>query len=277
MENEIIVLKQLPEIEERLQEIKEDVTKRVQTAMSLVCTEETVKEIKVVRAELNKEFAQWEEKRKEVKRAIMLPYERFDEKYKDCITDLYKTADTTLKTQINSVEDALKAEKARELLDYFNEYICASEISTGIPLFEFVTLEKANINVTKSASLKSLKEQARAFIDRVCEDLNLISTQEHKDEILYEYKQSLNVSNAITTVANRYRAIEQAKAKEEERKAKAEAEQKAVEKVEAVAEVLAPPTVEDEKILTLHFTVKGTLAQLKALKDYLKINKYEFE
>lgn len=276
MENEIIVLKQLPEIEERLQEIKEDVTKRVQTAMSLVCTEETVKEIKSVRAELNKEFAHWEEKRKEVKRAIMLPYERFDEKYKDCITALYKTADTTLKSQINSVEDALKAEKARELLDYFNEYICASEISTGIPLFEFVTLEKANINVTKSASLKSLKEQAKAFIDRVCEDLNLIDTQEHKDEILYEYKQSLNVSNAITTVANRYRAIEQAKAKEEERKAKAEAEQKAVEKVEAVAEVLAPPPVEpiappieEEKILKMSFTVKGTMPQLKELKQFI--------
>ncbi len=284
MNNEIIKIEQLPIITEKLHEIKADVTAKVNEAMSLVCTPDTLTTVKKVRAELNKDFKDLDERRKAVKNAVMQPYSQFEETFKECVTDVFKKGDTELKNKIDSVETELKAAKAREVLDYFNEYLCASEISTGIPLFEFVTLERANINITLSASLKSLKEQAKAFIDRICDDLNLIATQEHKDEILYEYKESLNVSNAITTVANRYKAIEQAKAKEEERKAKAEAEKMAVKKVDTVVETLTPPTVEaiappieEEKILTLNFTVKGTLTQLKVLKEFLNKGGYEYE
>ena len=126
-----------------------------------------------------------------------------------------------------------------------------------------------------------MKEKAKAFIDRICDDLNLIETQEHKDEILYEYKRFLNVSLAITTVATRYKAIEAEKAREAERKAKEEAEKAAAEKVELVVETLTPPTVEEpvevEPTLTLRFTVKGTRTQLRALKEFLTNNNYDFE
>lgn len=59
--------------------------------------------------------------------------------------------------------------------------------------------------------MKSLKEQAKAFIDKIVDDLNLIKTQEHKAEILVEYKQTLNVAQAITIVINRFKAIEEEK------------------------------------------------------------------
>ena len=65
--------------------------------------------------------------------------------------------------------------------------------------------------------MKSLKEQAKYFIDKVADDLKLIETQEHKAEILVEYKQTLNVSNAITTVANRFKAIEEEKVRQQEK------------------------------------------------------------
>lgn len=202
----------------------------------------------------------YEERRKAVKKAIMTPYEQFEAVYKDCISDTYKKADTELKNKIDSVENELKAQKAAEVKAYFDEYLQ----SKGI---DFVTFESAHINVTLSASMKSLKEQAKSFIDRICDDLNLIDTQEHKDEILYEYKQSLNVSNAITMVTYRYKAIEEAKAREEERKAREQAAAEAAAKVEAVApptvEPIAPP-VEEEKTYTLKFTVRGNNATTKS-------------
>ena len=274
MNNEIIVIEQLPIITQRLQTIKADVTARVSEVMSLVCTEDTVKEIKKSRAELNKELTYWEDKRKEVKKAIIAPYEQFETVYKDCISDVFKKADADLKGKIDSVESELKEKKAEEVKAYFYEYL----ESTGI---DFVLFESAGINVTLSASLKSLKEQAKAFIDRICDDLHLIDTQDHKDEILYLYKKIdgfafLNVSKSIAFVLEKYRAIEAEKARSAEQQAKAEAEQKAVEKVEAVAETLAPPT-EEEKVLTLKFTVRGTLPQLKALKEFLNNGGYEYE
>lgn len=274
---EIIVVKQLPIIVEQLQEVKAEVTAKVEQALSLVCTEDTVKDVKKVKSDLNKELKDYEDRRKAVKTAIMKPYNDFEEIYKDCISDTYKKADTELKGKIDSVENELKKKKRIEVLCYFAELCEANSL-------DFITFENANINVTLSASMKSLKEQAKAFVDKIVGDLNLIDTQEHKDEIFYEYKQSLNVSNAITTVANRYKAIEEAKAREEEHKAREQAEAEAAAKVESVVEAVAPPTVEpiappveEEKTYTLKFTVRGTMPQLKALKEFLNNGGYDYE
>lgn len=274
---EMIAVKQLPIIVEQLQQVKAEVAAKVDFALRLVCTEDTVKDVKKVRSELNKELAEYEASRKAVKKAILTPYEQFEVVYKDCVSDTYKKADTELKRKIDSVENELKAQKAAEVKAYFDEYLQ----SKGI---DFVTFESAHINVTLSASMKSLKEQAKAFIDKIADDLALIDTQEHKDDILYEYKQSLNVANAITAVANRYKAFERAKAKEEERKAREQAEAEATAKVESVVEAVAPPTVEpiappveEEKTYTLKFIVRGTMPQLKALKEFLNNGGYDYE
>lgn len=267
MENNIIQVKQLPIIVEQLHEVKAEVTAKIEQALSLVCTEDTVKDIKKVRSELNKELKDYEERRKAVKKAIMTPYEQFEAVYKDCISDTYKEADVVLKGKIDSVENELKAQKTAEVKAYFDEYLQ----SKGI---DFITFENANINVTLSASMKSLKEQAKAFVDKIVDDLNLIDTQEHKDEVSYEYKQSLNVS----------KAIEAAKAREEERRAREQAEAEAAAKIESVVESAAPPTVEpiappveEEKTYTLKFTVRGTMPQLKALKEFLNNGGYDYE
>ena len=219
--NEIIEIKQLPVIVEQLQTIKADVTARVEAALSLVCTEETVKTVKQARAELNNELKGWEEKRKEVKKAVMSPYEQFEAVYKDCITDVFKKADNELKNKISAVENELKDKKTAEVKDYFYEYAMGTGIA--IAYGSFFTFEQAKINVTLSASLKSLKEQAKAFIDRIGDDLNLIETQEYKAEILVEYKQTLNVSAAISNAINRHKAIEEEKAREAERQQREQA------------------------------------------------------
>lgn len=277
MNNEIITVTQLPVIVEHLQVIKADVTARTDAAMSLVCTEDTVQEVKKIRAALNKEFKEWEDRRKGVKQAVMTPYEQFEAVYKDCITDVFRKADADLKGKVDSVEKQLKDEKSAEVKDYFEEYLASRNIT--MPL----TFESANINVTLSASLKSLKEQAKAFVDRVCDDLQLIDSQEYKDEIYLEYNSAsfMNVAAAITTVVNRHKAIEAAKAREEERKAREQAALEAATKVEQVAEILAPPTPieapkEEEPIVTVKFTVKGTRTRLRALKEYMKTNGYDF-
>lgn len=274
--NDLIVIKQLPIIEEKLKQVKEEVTARTEKALSLVCTEETLQSVKKERAALNKESKEWEEKRKDVKTAIMSPYMQFEAVYKDCISDVFKSADGQLKSKIDDVETTLKEKKQAEVEAYFTEYV----ESKNMGLDEFVTYKRADINVTLSASIKSLKGQAKAFIDRVCDDVHLIETQEHRDEIMFEYKQSLNVSSAITIVAERHKAIEDAKTREAEHQERAAAEQKAVEKVEAAADApLAPPkTIEPEtEVVSVRFTVYGTRPQLKALKEYLSKEGLRYE
>lgn len=274
MSNEIIVVKQLPVIEQQLAQIKEQVAERVAAVTKLVCTEETVKAVKKARTELNAEFKQWEDKRKEVKKAVITPYEKFEDVYNDCISNSYKTADKLLKQRIDEVENELKAKKAAEVQSYFEEYLA----SKGI---DFVTYAQAGLNVTLSASIKSLKEQGKEFVDRIVSDLALIETfTDLKAEILVEYKKSLNVSDAITGVKARTRAIQEEQARqatEAERKA-AEAQRVAEIKAAAPEVVEAPAEVQQEEPkLKLRFTVKATRSKLRELKKFLDEGEYEYE
>lgn len=278
LNNQIIEVKQLPIIEQQLQLVKTSVIEKTEAALKLVCTEDTLQEVKKAKSALTKEFKEWETKRKSVKNAVMTPYEQFEKVYKECVTDIYKNADNELKAKVGSIENALREEKVAEIKAYFDEYVASRGIEEIYG--KFLAFEYTGIKVTLSASKKSLKEQAANFVDRICDDLNLIETQEHKDEILYEYKKSLNVSGSITAVANRYKAIEAEKAREAERKAKAEAvkatENKVDEAIKPAKVIIEPPKVE-EPILTVKFTVKGTKAKLQELKAYLERNGFDYE
>lgn len=279
---DLIIVKQLPQIEEHLKELSAEIDKKVESAKSLVCTEESVKTIKQVRADLNKEFKELEMQRKNVKEQILAPYMQFEEVYKTYISEKYKSADVDLKTKIDNTENELKAQKEQEIKDYFEEYKTANNI-------DFVDFKQANINVTLTASKKSLKEQAKKFIDEIVDDLKLIETQDCKEEILVEYKQTLNISRAIQDVANRHKLLEEEKRKQEELKSKQleetqrQAEISIKEQEIVTKEALnnfvieAPKVEEQEEVLTLKVTVKGTRSKLKELKDFLIQGGYDYE
>lgn len=270
-ESSLIQVKQIPVIIENLKSVKSVIEKKVNSACEMVCTDENYKEIKKLRSELNKEFSEFESRRKAVKSEIITPYEAFETVYKDCVTNPYKKADSALKSKINATEQELKRVKYEKSMSYFEEY----KKSLGI---DFVTYEQVNLNITMSVSLKKLKETIKTFLDKVMDDLKLIAIQEHKDEILYEYKQSLNVSGAITAVTNRYKTIEAEKARAEAEKAEREKTEQVMKDTIAeyepfvanVPEEVAPPVEEiseqpqqDEKVLSLSFKVYGTKSQLK--------------
>lgn len=272
MNKELISVKQIPIIEEQLKSVSAEIDKKVENATNLICNEETVKTIKEVRAELNKDLKEFEAKRKEVKEQVLKPYNDFENIYKQYISDKFRNADLILKGRIEVVENELKAKKEKEVIDYFEEYKLANEI-------DFITYKQAKINVTLSASMKSLKEQAKEFIDKVSDDLKLIETQEHKAEILVEYKHTLNVSNAITTVSNRLKAVEEEKTKQEQIVSqRMEDEKKLVqEAIKPFEEATKKQETIGEKIYTITFTVKGTAVKLKQLKQYLLDGGYQYE
>lgn len=269
----LIVVKQLPVIEERLKSISEEIDKKIALADSLVCSEDTVKQVKTIRAELNKESGALEDERKAVKAAVMAPYNQFEAVYKQYVSDKYKAADSRLKQRIDDVEGELKREKYDAVKDYFDEYRASLSI-------DFISMDSWKPNVTLSISLKKLKEEAKAYIDRVAEDLALIETQEHKPEILVEYKRSLNISQAITAVTERHKALEVEAARQAEFAARRAAEAEVVAKVEEAAPAsLAPPRVvpAEEAQMTLTFRVTATKARLRELKQFLDNGGYQYE
>ena len=275
--NNLIEIKQLPIIEEQLKSVSEEIDKKVNEAKNLICTEENVKTIKQVRADFNKEFKELEVQRKSVKEQILAPYMKFEEIYKTYISDKYKNADIDLKQKIDSIENDIKKQKQKEIIDYFEEYKIANNI-------DFVNYEQANINVTLTASKKSLKEQVKVFIDKIIDDLKLIETQEYKEEILVEYKQNLNVSKSIQEVNYRHKLLEEEKKKQLE-EAQKQADISIKEQTLATKKalnnfIIKEPTIEkqeQEEFFVLKFTVKATKTKLKELKEFLTNGGYEYE
>lgn len=260
--NEIIKLEQLPIITQQLDTISKDIEERVSNALKLDCNEETVKQIKQVRADFNKEFKILEDKRKQVKSAIMEKYDKFEEVYKEKISNLYKNADTTLKEKIDNVENDLKVEKEIELREFFNEH-CISKGIDGL-----FTFDSFNYPITLSASMKSLKEKVLQDLESVEQAIKLIELEEFSDEILFEYKQNRDFSKSKLDVIERHKQLEEIK-KQQEQKQEVEKQEEKIEEV--VEEIIAPVEVKsEEEIKTYQFEVKATDEQIKKLIEFMK-------
>jgi len=197
MKNEIKLV-QSPVISHSLQEVGKEVLKRIEELEldKQVATVETVKSLKDLRAELNKELTDFEAQRKFIKESVNNPYNEFESIYKVEISERYKSAIETLKDKIDFVENKIKTEKKQSIEAYFNELCVAESI-------DFIKFDRVGIEVNLSTTEKKYKEQIFEFISKVNDDLNLIKASDFQAETLTEYKLSLNVSSAITSVKNR--------------------------------------------------------------------------
>jgi len=271
-ENQIIILEQLPIIVEKLDNVSKEVKEKVAKATSLVVTEDSVKEVKQVRANLTKEFNELETQRKNIKNAIMEKYNAFEEVYRKKISDLYKEADAQLKAKIDNVENQLKLEKEVELREFVQQHCDSRNIH--------IDFKSIGLNITLSASMKSLKEQALAFIEKVESDLKLIELEEYKDEILLEYNKTFDFTMAKLDVIARHKQLEEIKKQQELKEQQEKEEQQVVEKVDEVVEdyITIPKEILDEEdLITVTFTITDTKENIIKVREFMKENNIKYE
>ena len=314
-----ITLVQNPIIKHNLEIIGKSITKKISelNLKNQVATEDTVKTLKEIRAELNKESKEYELQRKAIKDAVMNPYLEFEKVFKEQITDKFKDADDTLKNSINSFELSVKTEKRNSLKTYFEE-ICKVE------KLDWLSFDSLNLDINLSTTEKKYKEQIIEKVNSVIDDLKLINTEEYAVEILVEYKKTLKASQAIQEVRKRKEAE---KIEEEQIKIRVSQQRQSqlisigfnfdditqtfrlndsvisVKEIETLsneewvktyalfknlieipAEPLKAPVAETketvkttEPIYTAKFIVKGTYDELKKLGDFLKSNNYNYK
>lgn len=264
-------IKSVGEIESNMKEVKNYVENLNNYYKNVFFTEETMKEAKEEKPKVNKFKKQVSDYRKNIIAEYNKPIKVFENTAKETEKILLETYNT-INQQVSNYENKQKEMKEQEIKDYFDEYKTAKNI-------DFIKYEQVKINVTLSASIKSLKEQVKQFIDKIVDDLKLIETQEHKTEILVEYKQSLNVAQSITSVTNRFKAIEEEKKRQEEQKIvhiemneNHEITKESYEQLENVCTKQA-----ELKKYTITFTVTDNAIRLKQLKNFLLREGYQYE
>lgn len=273
-----VKIKSLGEIESNMKEVKGYVENLNNYYKNITFTEETIKEAKEEKAKINKFKSEVANYRKNIVAEYNKPIKIFEDTSKETEKILTETYNT-INSQVANYEDIEKQRKEQEIKDYFEEYKVANNI-------DFINYGQAKINVTLTASVKKLKEQAKAFIDEIIDDLKLIETQECKDEILVEYKQNLNVSRAIQEVANRHRLLEEERKRKEQKivhiemNENHEISQKSHEELENVFNkpLEQPKEEKQEEFFTMSFKVKNeTKARLKLIKQFLEDGGYDYE
>lgn len=273
----LITVKQLPIIEARIKEISRAIDEKLQQVNSLAVTPENKQTAKKIKAELGKEFNEFETARKAVKTAILEPYNKFEELYSEHIKSKYTATDEALKAKIAEIEQADIADKAEKVKRYFDELVMALPYDW---VKEYVAFEKSGIKVNLSTSQTALEKQCKAYVDRIENDCTAIMSMPDCEEIMVEYVQSLDFALAVGVVNMRHQMlVEVAQGKE----TSLEYIQKVVEHNTEIVEALPIPVVFEtttekvEEIFTLSFTVKATKAKLKELKDFLNKGDYDYE
>ena len=268
--NEIVKIEQMPKVFSQLEMIGTYIDEKIKDIDILDCTEENKQEVKQRRTEINNILKELDDRRKFIKNKILEPYEMFNDKYEqECKTKLI-TASEILKIKIDSIEDQQKIAKRMELYDFAMEYIAANNLQ------DIVTFDDIGLNITLSASVKSLKEQVINFCEKIKQDLELIKMEEYRDEIFYEYKRNHNFAECKRLVLDRHKGIDKIVEETKELEKQAEEYKKVEQKVE---EVLTAPKeiIEDDEIITVTFTINDTKENIVKVREFMKKEGIKYE
>lgn len=228
-------------IDFNFEELKEEITNKSALYKNMVYTDETIKDAKSDRALLNKFKTALEDKRKEVKKQCLEPYNQFEKQIKELVAIIDEPV-KLIGEQITEFKDRENAEKHEQIIELFNKAGFQS----------FVTLEQIYDPkwLNKSVSLKSIEEELTNTVYRIGHDVTTInSLKEYSFEALEHYKKTLDLAGAIAEgqrladIQKRkleheaeVKAREELAKKQAEERAKAEAEANLHEESEEVTE-----------------------------------------
>ena len=122
MQLEVSEIKALEPIKFNFEQLKQEITTKVENYKNIVYSEENIKEAKADRANFNKLAKALNDEKIRVKNTVLEPYLPFEKQCNELI-DLVKEASTHADTQIKSYEQQIKDEKLKQIMNFFLENV----------------------------------------------------------------------------------------------------------------------------------------------------------
>ena len=268
---------QLPEqILFNYEELKAELTEKVQHYETLVYTDDQIKEAKADRATLNKLKKALSDERIRREREYMQPFNEFKSRINEIISIIDKPV-AVIDKQIKEYEDTKKQEKLEEIKKLWSEM----EAPDGMTLDKVFNDRMLN----SSFNMKHVKQCFIDAIDRFNRDMAvLVNLPEYSFEAQQEYISSLDLSKAMNE-SNRLSRLAKQKAEYEaqQERLRAEEEKKAVQPV--VPDVDADSVSKVEKVTPDPIPTKQWVAfqallsteDALALKEFFNSRNIEFK
>lgn len=208
------------------EEIKANVQASMELYKSLTYTEDTLSEAKSTVATLRKLSKHLDDKRKDVKRKYMMPYEEFEDKIKE-LQNIIAEPIELITRQTREYEDKRIKQKKEEIQQIYDD--CIEGMQEYIPLERIYDRTWEN----KGTSAKKIKEAIETYVDNAKMSVETIKNMhsEAEQRALEAFKKTLDLSVAVNLItkyeadkAEILKREQERKAAEEERKRQEEKE-----------------------------------------------------
>lgn len=255
----------LKAIEWNYDELKAELSQKLEDYKGLVYTEEQIKEAKADRAKLNALATAIDSKRKEIKKQCLQPYEQFEAQIKDLLA-LIKEPVTLIDTQIKDFEEEKKKKKLEEVKELFEKL----KTEAGEEL-EFISFEQVFEDkfLNASTSLKQVETVINNIFNSVkCNLKTIAELKDYTFEATEVYKETLNLNEALEKAKYMVDMAERKKTEEEKREQ---------EKNEEIKEVAQDPQEAEEPATDVKrewtaFEAYLSTEEAKMLASWLKLN-----
>lgn len=267
----------LPEIiENNGEEVKAWLGEVMQKYAGLIVTPESIKSAKDDKAKLNKLRTALEERRKEVKRDYLAPYNAFEEKYKELLA-LIDRPIASIDTQIKALDEQEQKEKYTRLKAYFDDCMASSLNVPVNVIFDRILNPKWKNKTMKEDALRQEIYDTLCRIKADVDELNSYYTgSPHYTAIMDCYMQGYDKACALAYAAA---LIQQEQRQIATQQAHSEPEPTPPPLYEPTPEppVQEPVQAQNDPKITGTFRVTGTKQQIIALRDFLRANQITFE
>lgn len=273
----------LPPVEWNFSEVKAWVENGLKKYENIVYTEDTMTQAKKDRAELNKLSKALNDKRLEMKKKYLEPYEEFERQCKE-LTGMIDKQSAEIDAQVKEFENELKEQKLNEIKAIYEE--CVGELKDLIP-YERIHDKKW---LNKTVTLPKIKDAIETVLSRTKTAFTAIDAMglDEKDTNRCKgvYVRTFDLADAIAE-KDKIEAENRKLAEYEARKAAAseatadKTENKPAEPEKVTFAVTAFPNQESpaeqeseptDKPIQLDFRVWATAQQLNMLKAFLVNN-----
>lgn len=255
----------LKAIEWNYEELKAELSQKLEDYKGLVYTEEQIKEAKADRAKLNALATAIDSKRKEIKKQCLQPYEQFEAQIKDLLA-LIKEPVSLIDTQIKDFEEEKKKKKLEEVKELFEKLKTEAGEELEFISFEQIFEEKF---LNASISLKMVETViSNKFNSIKCNLKTIADLKEYSFEAAEVYKETLNLNEALEKAKYMVDMAERKKAEEEKR----EQEKEEVKEVTLDPQEATEEPATDVKREWTKFEAYLSVEEAKMLGYWLKLN-----
>ena len=280
MQLEVSEIKALEPIKFNFEQLKQEITTKVENYKHIVYSEDNIKEAKTDRANFNKLAKVLNDEKIRVKNIVLEPYLPFEKQCNELI-DLVKEASANADTQIKNYEQQIKDEKLKQIMNFFLE-----NVGDYADLINFDDIYNERwLNVTYK--MEQIEKDILHTLAKTKTDMAVIDSQFEEEDINKQVKMEYfnNIANPSVltmailkgnTIIENNKKLEILKQKEESSQNITKSEEKITNSTENVTESLGN-SPEDEELQTLDFRVHVTQRQKFALKEFLKSNNIKFE